>query len=121
MPHALKRIDATWTDGDDNEVASITLFAITDDFAQQRRNEYLRMQVGRLKEFGWTILERQEDVSQLSPLERAALIGPIWPLLRLDELVDLIRHPPGDEATAEEVIAMDRKLHESGFLKEPGP
>jgi len=112
MTHTLKRIDATWIDGDDEEVAKITLFAMTEDFAAHRRNEYLRMQVGRLKGFGWTVVEHEEDVSQLTPLERAALVGPIWPRLQLDELVDLIRHPPGDGATADEVIAMDRKLHE---------
>jgi hypothetical protein len=93
MAHCLARIDAIFENADGSPISRITLFSKTDGY---------RLQMRRLVEYGWKLEEKQVDVSELEPLERAALIGPIWPLIPLREIIELVRFPPVSNDTVYE-------------------
>jgi len=92
----LHRIDAVWINVPGAEAISrITLFAATDHW---------RVHVNRLLEYGWDVRETRVDVTDLSPSERSALIGPVWPLAPFEVIVDLVRTPPGAPDTIYEPV-----------------
>jgi hypothetical protein len=83
MDATLLRINANRpeTDVGAHVAEGITLFAKTPEFARAVE-ERLR--------FGWIVETKPVDCKHLHPLDRAKLIGPIWPQLPLAALVELL-------------------------------
>lgn len=93
MPTTLTRIDAQYVcPATGDLVAAISIFAGTDHFA--------RHWAARQARHGWDVRRTEIDAAaeQLTRHDLAGLVGPVWPLAPLDELLALLREPPASVA-----------------------